>query len=64
MSQQSLSMSMAEAWVARAQSAATDLRFAEQAPALFRPEYVAEREQDYRDAVRWAQFWQGQAVSA
>lgn len=47
-----LRQSLAEAWGRRANVAEADLTAASTAPALFKPEYVAERQADRDHAVQ------------
>ena len=47
-----LDQTLREAWARKAESALIDLRNARKAPGLFKPEFVAQREADYRNAER------------
>jgi hypothetical protein len=53
-----LQTSLTEAWAERANIAAKTLGHAAKAPALFRPERVAELEAEFQQAVRWHNYWQ------
>lgn len=50
------------AWLNRARAAEADLNHAAQAPALFKPEFVEQRQADFAKAIAWARFWDSQAV--
>jgi hypothetical protein len=54
---------LAVAWAARAQRAAETLGHAQQAPALFKPEYVEELQREYVTAMHWVGYWRAQAAS-
>lgn len=49
--------SMQGAWLNKAERALETLVHMRHAPALFKPEDVAEVEAEYRTAVRWARYW-------
>lgn len=55
---------LTEAWLSRARRAEADLNAAHQAPALFSPAFVIDREREYAKAMERARFWHSQAVSA
>lgn len=56
-----LAESMQLAWLTKAHAAAIELTHAAQAPALFKPERVAQVEADYQHARRWARYWAAQS---
>jgi hypothetical protein len=56
-------MSLVEAWRARSVSAAADLHHAIQAPGLFKPEFVEQRQVDYFAAKRQVAYWQSQVTA-
>lgn len=52
-----LETSMQEAWLQRASAAKRDIIAARTAPALFKPEFVEQRERDYARAMGFAGVW-------
>lgn len=52
--------SLTEAWALRLKHAQRDLRYAAQAPGLFKPEFVVQRQLDYMKAYEQASFFGGQ----
>jgi hypothetical protein len=53
-------LGLAEAWARKGKAIATTLRYAEKAPALFKPVYIAELIAELRTAMTWATYWRGQ----
>lgn len=54
-----LSANLAEAWMQRQSAAAVELLAAQAAPALFKPERVAQVGVDYQRARAWSGYWTG-----
>lgn len=57
-----LSDHLAVAWHDRAERAAAELRQAENAPALWKPERVARLQDELAEALQWRAFWSLEAV--
>lgn len=59
-----LQTSLSEAWAERANTAAKMLGHAAKAPALFRPERVAELEAEFQQAVQWHNYYRAQGATS
>lgn len=55
-----MSNDMAEAWFDKFLKAQRELDYAEQAPALFKPEHVESLKKARDKAAEWTQFWRKQ----
>lgn len=52
-----LCLELAAAWAEKASRAAATLTHAALAPALFKPEYVAELQAEFDKARAWSRYW-------
>ena len=62
MNRPTLRANLAEAWLAKAHAAEVVLRSAALAPALFRPEFVAQRQADWQAHWGHYAYWNSQGA--